>query len=45
MKHITIIEDDTALNNRIVLALNNAEYTFTQLYRLDEYEKDMQNKV
>lgn len=45
MKHITIIEDDTALNNGIVLALNNEEYTFTQLYRLDEYEKGMQTDL
>ena len=38
MKHITIIEDDVALNNGIVLALKNDEYTFRQLYRLEDYE-------
>lgn len=40
MKHITIIEDDIALNNGIVLALKNDTYTFTQLYKLKEYEKN-----
>ncbi|MDO9493360.1 response regulator transcription factor [Acetobacterium sp.] len=30
MKHILIIEDDTALNNGIVLALKDAEYRFFQ---------------
>ena len=38
--HITIIEDDTALNNGIVLALNNDEYTFEQIYRLGEFDKN-----
>lgn len=37
MKHITIIEDDIALNNGIVLALKNAEYSFKQLYKLGEF--------
>ncbi len=40
MKHITIIEDDVALNNGIVLALKNDEYTFRQIYRLGDYEKN-----
>ena len=31
-KHITIIEDDKALNDGIVLALKNTEFTFTQNY-------------
>lgn len=38
--HITIIEDDTALNNGIVLALNNDEYTFEQIYRLGDFDKN-----
>ena len=35
-KHITIIEDDTALNDGIVLALKNTEFTFTQNYSLGQ---------
>ncbi|MBQ8086556.1 MAG: response regulator transcription factor [Lachnospiraceae bacterium] len=38
--HITIIEDDTTLNNGIVLALNNDEYTFEQIYRLGDFDKN-----
>ena len=38
MKHITIIEDDTALNNGIVLALKTADYSFRQYYKLSEFE-------
>ena len=37
MKHITIIEDDKALNDGIALALKNAEYSFTQNYSLAEF--------
>lgn len=37
MKHIIIIEDDVALNNGIVLALKNENYTFRQYYSLREY--------
>lgn len=37
MKKITIIEDDTALNNGIVLALKNDDHSFKQLYKLSEY--------
>ena len=40
MKHITIIEDDIALNNGIVFALKNDEYTFRQIYRLSEFVKN-----
>ena len=40
MKNITIIEDDIALNNGIVLALNNDEYTFEQIYRLGDFDKN-----
>ena len=36
-KHITIIEDDKALNDGIVLALKNTEFTFTQNYSLGEF--------
>ena len=38
MKHITIIEDDSGLNNGIVLALKQEDYSFRQLYRLSEYK-------
>ena len=41
MKNITIIEDDIALNNGIVLALKNDEYTFRQLYRLGDFDKSV----
>ena len=37
MKHITIIEDDKALNDGIALALKNAEYSFTQNFSLAEF--------
>lgn len=37
MKHITIIEDDRALNSGIVLALENAGYSFTQNYSIGEF--------
>lgn len=40
MKDITIIEDDAALNNGIVLALKNEGYTFHQYYTLQEYSGD-----
>lgn len=40
MKDITIIEDDAALNNGIVLALKNEGYTFHQYYTLQEYNAD-----
>ena len=40
MKNITIIEDDSALNNGIVLALKNAEYSFRQLYKLGDFDPD-----
>ena len=40
MKHITIIEDDVALNNGIALALKNTNYTFRQLYRLSDFKTD-----
>ena len=40
MTTITIIEDDIALNNGIVLALNNDEYTFEQIYRLGDFDKN-----
>ncbi len=40
MKTITIIEDDTALNNGIALALKNADYSFRQLYKLSDYRSD-----
>lgn len=40
MKYITIIEDDVALNNGIVLALKNEGYTFHQYYTLQEYNAD-----
>jgi len=40
MKDITIIEDDEALNNGIVLALKNESYTFHQYYALQEYNAD-----
>ena len=36
-RHITIIEDDKALNDGIVLALKNTEFTFTQNYSLGEF--------
>lgn len=36
-KHITIIEDDKALNDGIVLALKNTEFNFTQNYSLGEF--------
>ena len=38
MKHITIIEDDSGLNNGIVLALKQENYTFRQLYRLSDFK-------
>ncbi|MBQ8966282.1 response regulator transcription factor [Ruminococcus sp.] len=40
MKNITIIEDNFALNNGIALALKNAGYTFTQLYKLGDYNSN-----
>lgn len=40
MKRIIIIEDDTALNNGIALALKNSDYTFTQIHRLSDYRPD-----
>ena len=40
MKIITIIEDDIALNNGIVLALKNADYSFRQHYRLSDFSID-----
>ena len=38
MKHITIIEDDSGLNNGIVLALKQENYTIRQLYRLSDFK-------
>ena len=38
MKHITIIEDDSGLNNGIVLALKQQNYTIRQLYRLSDFK-------
>lgn len=38
MKHITIIEDDTALNNGIALALKSSGYSFLQLHSLSEFD-------
>ena len=38
MKHITIIEDDSGLNNGIVLALKQEDYSFRQLYRLSDFK-------
>lgn len=45
MTHITIIEDDRALNNGIVLALKNLDFTFRQLYRISEYKPDEQTDL
>lgn len=39
MKYITIIEDDIALNNGIVLALKDMGYTFRQYYTLSEFKQ------
>ena len=41
MKHITIIEDDKALNSGIVLALKNTDFSFTQNYSLGEFRTDI----
>ena len=41
MKHITIIEDDKALNSGIVLALKNTDFSFTQNYSLREFRADI----
>lgn len=38
MNYITIIEDNIALNNGIALALKNAGYSFSQLYKPGEYD-------
>ncbi len=40
MKHITIIEDDIALNNGIVLALKNDDYAFRQIFKLGDYKEE-----
>jgi len=40
MKYITIIEDDIALNNGIVLALKMPDYSFRQHYKLSEFQPD-----
>ncbi len=40
MKNITIIEDDKALNDGIVLALANDDYSFRQYHKLAEYKSD-----
>ncbi|MCR5702364.1 MAG: response regulator transcription factor [Lachnospiraceae bacterium] len=40
MKNITIIEDDKALNDGIMLALANADYSFRQYHKLGDYKKD-----
>ena len=45
MKHITIIEDDTGLNNGIVLALKREGYAFRQLYRLGEFNEAEQTDL
>jgi DNA-binding response OmpR family regulator len=39
MKHITIIEDDRALNMGIALALSKEKYVFKQLYKLGDYDE------
>ncbi|MDE6424547.1 MAG: response regulator transcription factor [Ruminococcus sp.] len=38
MKYITIIEDDIALNNGIVLALKGLNYAFRQHYTIGEFD-------
>ena len=38
MVHIAVIEDDKGLNDGIVLALRDAQYTFSQYYNLREAE-------
>ena len=45
MKHITIIEDDSGLNNGIVLALKQEDYTFRQLYRLSDFKPSEQTDL
>ncbi|MBE5923289.1 MAG: response regulator transcription factor [Lachnospiraceae bacterium] len=40
MKNITIIEDDKALNDGIMLALTGGEYSFTQLHKLGDFNKE-----
>lgn len=38
MKHVTIIEDDKALNNGIAIALRSEDMTFRQLFRLGDFD-------
>lgn len=40
MKHIIIVEDDTALNNGIAMALKREDLTFRQCYKLSEFPSD-----
>ena len=40
MKYITIIEDDTALNNGIVLAMKHSDYKFTQCFTFGDYNQE-----
>jgi DNA-binding response OmpR family regulator len=40
VKNITIIEDDKALNDGIMLALTGGEYSFTQLHKLGDFNKE-----
>lgn len=40
MYEITIIEDNYALNNGIALALKNYDYNITQVYKLNEFDKN-----
>lgn len=40
VKNITIIEDDKALNDGIVLALANDDYSFRQYHKLGDYKRD-----
>lgn len=40
MYEITIIEDNYASNNGIALALKNYDYNITQIYKLNEFDKN-----
>lgn len=40
MKNITIIEDDKALNDGIMFALANSDYSFRQCHKLGDFNKD-----
>lgn len=45
MKYITIIEDDIALNNGIVLALKGLDYAFRQHYAISEFNRAEQTDL